>query len=138
MNLNYLKSEIPCNKECDVHLACHPAGWTENEKNIYLWYQNFLNIPPRYFQNSSEYQLLKRDVQTCFERRQACEICKRKKIKNMDDDPERFTKQDTPEGHWWSVVEGRHGDPELDTFYTHTAERDKAKILMNVMIYKWL
>ena len=127
-----------CEADCDVNHDCHPEGWEDNEKNIYRWYSDFETIPKKYFENSTEFQLLKRHIQACFEKRDACEKCKRKKVSPMEGDgvsAQRFRakKQYEVEGYWWNVKEGQHGVEPLRSYYSHMFERDKAKILMDVI-----
>ena len=129
---------VDCKGLCNVNEACHPHGLDDTEHNIHNWYDDLSTIPEHFFASTESFQKLKDIIQKCFEARDRCEKCIQKNIKSISSTPHLIS--DKIQGYWYRVYLGLEGKTpakkirNTDRLMTHILERDKAKILYDVVI----
>ena len=129
---------VDCKGLCNVNEACHPHGLDDTEHNIHNWYDDLSTIPEHFFASTESFQKLKDIIQKCFEARDRCEKCIQKNIKSISSTPHLIS--DKIQGYWYRVYLGLEGKTpakkirNTEKLMTHILERDKAKILYDVVI----
>ena len=135
----------PVNDRCirKCHKAgkiCHRLGRDDLTVNVHNFY-NINTIPDYYFKNSDSIRELQDLIHNCYKARNNCEKCKEKS-------------SSSEESNYWfqvdSTLRNNYGDDryenflgkglidqtDIDKFVNHIEERDKAKILRDVIRYK--
>ena len=129
---------VDCKELCNVNEACHPHGLDDTEHNIHNWYDDLSTIPEHFFANTKSFQKLKNIIQKCFKARDRCEKCIQKNIRAISSTPHLIS--DKIKGYWYRVYLGLEGKTpamkigNTERLIIHILERDKAKILYDVVI----